>query len=120
MVPGVEPEDPARLAVVVGAEEDSGGGDRGHVSLLPGAPAWTAARRKPSSAQRPEPVQEDTTPVAAWLYYFRVDDCKKRHEAATKAGAKATLYGPMEVPGGDIAALMLDAQGAVFGITSTP
>jgi len=64
--------------------------------------------------------KSDTTPVASWLYYFRVDDCKKRHEAATKAGAKATLYGPMEVPGGDIAALMLDAQGAVFGITSTP
>jgi len=58
-------------------------------------------------------------PVASWFFYFRVDDCKKRHDAATKAGAK-TMYGPMEVPGGDIAAMMMDPQGAAFGITSTP
>ena len=61
----------------------------------------------------------DDMPVAAWCYYFRVDDCRKRHEAATKARG-ATIYGPMEVPGGDLAAMMLDPQGAAFGITSAP
>ncbi len=61
--------------------------------------------------------KKDDVPVASWLFYFRVDDCNKRHEAATQAGAK-TIYGPMEVPGGDIAAMMVDPQGAAFGITS--
>jgi predicted enzyme related to lactoylglutathione lyase len=57
--------------------------------------------------------KNDGLPVPSWFFYFRVDDCKKRHDAATKAGAK-TMYGPMEVPGGDIAAMMTDPQGAAF------
>jgi uncharacterized protein len=56
-------------------------------------------------------------PVAAWAYYFKVDDAHKRVEAATKAGAKV-MYGPMEVPGGDLAAMLLDPRGAAFGIVS--
>jgi predicted enzyme related to lactoylglutathione lyase len=56
-------------------------------------------------------------PAPSWFFYFKVDDCRKRYDAAIAAGAKG-MYGPMEVPGGDIAAMLVDPQGGAFGIVS--
>lgn len=50
-------------------------------------------------------------PVAAWLYYVRVADLDATIEKATGAGAQL-LNGPMDVPGGDRVAQLMDPQGA--------
>jgi hypothetical protein len=50
-----------------------------------------------------------------WLGYVRVKDLDKTVKAATKAGA-TLLNGPMEVPGGDWIAQLLDPQGAMFAV----
>jgi len=50
-----------------------------------------------------------------WLYYFKVNDRKAKVKAAEAGGAKL-LAGPMEVPGGDQVAQLLDPQGAAFAL----
>lgn len=54
-------------------------------------------------------------PRVAWVYYFRVASCDAAFEAAVARGATA-LYPPMDVPGNDRAALLMDPQGAAFGV----
>ena len=54
---------------------------------------------------------------AAWLYYIRVDDLDACIEKAKSTGAKL-LNGPMDVPGGDRIAQLLDPQGAAFALVS--
>jgi len=56
--------------------------------------------RKP--AERPGPP--------AWLHYARVADVNAAVEAVNQQGGKV-LNGPMEVPGGDWVAQILDPQG---------
>jgi uncharacterized protein len=58
-------------------------------------------------------------PVSAWLYYTRVVDLDASLERA-KAKDARLLYGPMEVPGGDRVAGLMDPQGAAFALLSTP
>ncbi len=54
---------------------------------------------------------------AAWLYYIRVDDLDASVEKAKSTGAKL-LNGPMDVPGGDHIAQLMDPQGAAFALVS--
>jgi predicted enzyme related to lactoylglutathione lyase len=54
-----------------------------------------------------------TTPH--WLSYVRVDDVDEATDAAKAAGGRL-INGPMEVPGGDWIAQLLDPQGAVFAV----
>lgn len=54
-------------------------------------------------------------PVAAWLFYFHVPSVDVAFQKAKSLGA-AEVMGPMEVPGGDWIATMMDPQGAVFAV----
>lgn len=54
-------------------------------------------------------------PVCHWLPYARVADADTAYTTAIAHGA-TQLVGPMEVPGGDRVALMIDPQGAVFAV----
>ncbi|MFL6195277.1 MAG: VOC family protein [Thermoanaerobaculia bacterium] len=61
--------------------------------------------RKPEHMQGPP----------AWLHYARVPDVNAAAEAARQHGGQV-INGPMEVPGGDWIAMMLDAQGGMFAV----
>ncbi len=50
-----------------------------------------------------------------WLYYISVDDLESTL-VAVKALGGAVLYGPHEVPGGDLIAQCTDPQGAMFSL----
>jgi predicted enzyme related to lactoylglutathione lyase len=54
-------------------------------------------------------------PAPAWLPYVRVRSAADAVAAATRAGGKV-MTGPMEVPGGDMIAQMMDPQGAVYAV----
>jgi uncharacterized protein len=54
-------------------------------------------------------------PMSAWNFYFTVPDLDGAIEA-TKAGGGALIHGPMEVPGGDMVATLVDDQGCVFSL----
>ena len=54
-------------------------------------------------------------PVSNWLPYATVADADAAHGTDIAHGA-ATLVPPMEVPGGDRVAVMMDPQGAVFAV----
>ena len=54
-----------------------------------------------------------TTPH--WLSYVRVSDVNKAAKAAKAAGGRV-VNGPMEVPGGDWIAQIMDPQGAAFAV----
>jgi predicted enzyme related to lactoylglutathione lyase len=54
-----------------------------------------------------------TTPH--WLSYVRVSDVGKATKAAKAAGGRV-VNGPMEVPGGDWIAQLIDPQGAMFAV----
>lgn len=54
----------------------------------------------------------------AWLFYLHVDDVDAAVGQAKELGA-TLLSGPMEVPGGDRVAQLVDPQGAVFALHST-
>jgi predicted enzyme related to lactoylglutathione lyase len=57
----------------------------------------------------------DEVPVSNWLPYATVADADAAHATATAHGA-TTVVPPMEVPGGDRIAVMMDPQGAVFAV----
>jgi len=50
-----------------------------------------------------------------WLLYARVKDVRASIDGVKRLGGQV-LYGPMEVPGGDEVAAVLDPQGAAFGL----
>jgi predicted enzyme related to lactoylglutathione lyase len=52
-----------------------------------------------------------------WMPYVQVDSADDAAERATKAGG-TVINGPMEVPGGDRIATIVDPQGAVFSVHS--
>jgi predicted enzyme related to lactoylglutathione lyase len=52
-----------------------------------------------------------------WLNYVQVESADAAAERATKAGGKV-INGPMEVPGGDRIAQIVDPQGATFAVQS--
>ena len=54
---------------------------------------------------------------AAWLYYIRVADLDATIERARSMGAKL-LNGPMDVPGDDRVAQLMDPQGAAFALVA--
>jgi hypothetical protein len=58
--------------------------------------------------------KENPMPTA-WLYYVHVDDLDAALERAKSKGAKV-LNGPMEVPGGERIAQLMDPQGAAFAL----
>jgi uncharacterized protein len=51
----------------------------------------------------------------AWLHYARVRDVNAAVEAAGKNGGQV-INGPMEVPGGDMIAQLVDPQGGMFAV----
>jgi len=57
----------------------------------------------------------DEVPVSYWLPYAHVPDADAAHATASAHGA-TTVVPPMEVPGGDRIAVMVDPQGAVFAV----
>lgn len=56
-------------------------------------------------------------PVPNWLPYIKVPEADRAAEAARHYGG-AVLNGPMEVPGGDRVAQLLDVQGAAIAVHS--
>lgn len=52
-----------------------------------------------------------------WMHYVSVDSADAAAERATKAGGQV-VNGPMEVPGGDRIATIIDPQGASFAVHS--
>ncbi len=56
---------------------------------------------------------------SCWLYYAKVDDVNSTLKRVEAMGGKL-VNGPMEVPGGDLVAQVMDPQGAAFAIHSTP
>ncbi len=56
-------------------------------------------------------------PVSAWQFTFNVPDIDAAVTAARDNGGKIAME-PMEVPGGQWAALCQDPQGAVFGVVA--
>jgi hypothetical protein len=56
-------------------------------------------------------------PVSNWLPYAMVPNADDAAATAKKQGG-TILVGPMEVPGGDRIAMMLDPQGAAFAVHS--
>jgi predicted enzyme related to lactoylglutathione lyase len=61
----------------------------------------------------PKPPQMEGPP--AWLHYARVPDVNAAVEATGKNGGQV-INGPMEVPGGDMIAQIVDPQGAMFAV----
>ena len=60
-----------------------------------------------------QPAEQPGPPT--WLYYISVEDCDAATEKAKSLGAKV-LNGPMEVPGGDRVAQLMDPYGAAFAL----
>jgi predicted enzyme related to lactoylglutathione lyase len=54
----------------------------------------------------------------SWCYYIRVKSADEAAELTKSLGGQV-LNGPMEVPGGDRIAQLLDPQGAMFAVHST-
>ena len=53
-----------------------------------------------------------------WICYVTVPNLDKALEQAKEKGAKV-MNGPMEVPGGDRIAHLMDPQGAAFALHSS-
>jgi predicted enzyme related to lactoylglutathione lyase len=54
-----------------------------------------------------------------WTCYVHVKDVEKAAALATKRGGQV-VNGPMEVPGGDVIAVIMDPQGAAFAVHQNP
>ncbi len=54
-----------------------------------------------------------------WTCYVHVKDVKKAAKTATTLGGQV-VNGPMEVPGGDLIAVIMDPQGAAFAVHQGP
>jgi predicted enzyme related to lactoylglutathione lyase len=85
-------------------EMDMGEGHIYHMYGRPDGPPLGAIMTRPAEM-----------PVSAWLLYVTVPDCAAAVEAI-KAGGGQVLYGPHEVPGGDMIANCMDPQGAAFAV----
>jgi predicted enzyme related to lactoylglutathione lyase len=60
-------------------------------------------------------LSSDTSTSPHWLCYVNVASASEAAEAAKAAGGQV-VNGPMEVPGGDWVAQVIDPQGAVFAV----
>jgi predicted enzyme related to lactoylglutathione lyase len=60
-------------------------------------------------------LSSDTSASPHWLCYVNVASAAEAAEAAKAAGGQV-VNGPMEVPGGDWVAQVIDPQGAVFAV----
>ena len=58
-------------------------------------------------------------PKPSWTCYVHVKDVKKAAAIAQKRGGQI-VNGPMEVPGGDWIAVIIDPQGATFAVHQNP
>jgi predicted enzyme related to lactoylglutathione lyase len=56
-------------------------------------------------------------PPPSWLHYVMVDSADAAVERAKRGGGSVILP-PMEVPGGDRIAVLMDPQGAAFAVHS--
>jgi predicted enzyme related to lactoylglutathione lyase len=56
-------------------------------------------------------------PMAYWNYYWNVASCEEAVKKLNAAGGKV-MFGPMQVPGGSWIVNAMDAQGAMFAVTS--
>jgi predicted enzyme related to lactoylglutathione lyase len=57
----------------------------------------------------------EETMAPRWLFYVGVPDINKSVDAVKRGGGNVVM-GPMEVPGGSMVAVAIDAQGAGFGL----
>ena len=64
-------------------------------------------------------AQPNTKAPPNWLPYIRVDSADRAVERAKELGG-TVVNGPMEVPGGDRIAIILDPQGATMAVHSKP
>lgn len=71
----------------------------------PGENACGGMMTNPKDAQMP----------TAWLYYIHVDDLDAAIQRSTKMGARV-LNGPMDIPGGERVAQLMDPQGAAYAL----
>ncbi len=62
-------------------------------------------------------ITPDMPMPPSWLYYIQVDSADATAEQAKSLGGQV-LFGPMDVPGGDRVAQIMDPQGAMFGVHS--
>lgn len=60
-----------------------------------------------------KPAEQPGPP--AWLHYARVPDVNAAVETIRQKGGQV-LHGPVEVPGGDLIAMILDPQGGPFAV----
>ena len=58
------------------------------------------------------------TPGPSWLHYVQVSDSADAAADRAKAAGGTIINGPMEVPGGDRIAAIIDPQGAAFAVHS--
>ena len=58
------------------------------------------------------------TPGPGWLHYVQVSDSADAAADRAKAAGGTIINGPMEVPGGDRVAAIIDPQGAAFAVHS--
>ena len=58
-------------------------------------------------------------PSGAWMFYFQVDNVADAIARATAAGGQC-LFGPQQIPGGNLIAQLMDPQGGAFAIHGPP
>ena len=87
----------------------------GEMDMGPGMGKYQMMGRSPEDMVAGMMQHPPGQPRSAWVYYVRVASCDEAFATAVAHGATA-LYPPMDVPGGDRAALLMDPQGAAFGI----
>ena len=63
-------------------------------------------------------MMNTTLPHAAWLFYFNIGDIDTAVSRVTEGGGAIQLP-PMQVPGGQWAAVARDPQGGMFGLLGT-
>lgn len=84
---------------------------------MPGGGVYQMIRAAEGEAFAGMSKAQPGMPMSAWAYYFACADCRAAFTKAKEMGC-TELYAPMQVPGGGWAALLVDPQGAAFGLFS--
>lgn len=90
----------------------------GEFDMGPAHGTYRMFGRTPDRALGGQMTKPADAPVPAWTYYITVADVHATLERV-KANGGQVVYGPMEVPGGDLVANCVDPQGAVFGVSQS-
>jgi predicted enzyme related to lactoylglutathione lyase len=93
-------------------------GPMGKYLMYGHADAPPAANGQPPSYGGMMTKTPDMPMPPSWVYYIRVDSADEAAEKAKSLGAQIVVP-PMEVPGGDRIAQLIDPQGALVAVHST-